>query len=67
MIKQPTHILKIRRLSETSILYLIRYASFILSAGLHQSCTDVCQQANIVGRKIVVYSGLEPATFGLQV
>ena len=36
MIKQPTNILKIRILSETSnILYLIRYASFILSAGLH--------------------------------
>ena len=35
MIKQPTNILKIRILSETSILYLIRYASFILSAGLY--------------------------------
>ena len=34
MIKQPTNILKIRILSETSILYLIRHASFILSAGL---------------------------------
>ena len=57
--------LKIRIFSETNIpvLYLIRYASFILSAGM-------CQQANIqfVGRKIMIHSGLEPlATFGLQV
>ena len=65
MIKQPTNILKIRILSETCILYLIRSASFTLSAGLH--LTDVCQQANIVGRKIVVHNGLELATFGLQV
>ena len=34
MIKQPTNILKIRILSETSIPYLNRQASFILSAGL---------------------------------
>ena len=25
------------------------------------TCKDVCQQAIIVGRKIVAYSGLEPA------
>ena len=30
------------------------------------NCKDVCQQPNIVGRKIVVNSGLKPATFGLQ-
>ena len=26
----------------------------------------MCQQSNIVGRKIVVHSGLERATFGFQ-
>ena len=29
--------------------------------------TDVCQQANIVRRKIVAHSGPDPATFGLQI
>ena len=33
--KQPTNKLKIRILSETSIPYLIRHASFILIVGLH--------------------------------
>ena len=33
--KQPTNILKIRILSETSILYLIRHASVIQFADLH--------------------------------
>ena len=33
--KQPTNKLKIRILSETSILYLIRHALFILIVGLH--------------------------------
>ena len=33
--KQPTIKLKIRILSETSISYLIRHASFILIVGLH--------------------------------
>ena len=32
--KQPTNTLKIRILSETSILYLIRHASVILIVGL---------------------------------
>ena len=32
--KQLTNTLKIRILSETSILYLIRYASIILTVGL---------------------------------
>ena len=35
MIKQPTNKLKIRILSETSILYLIRHASVILTLGLY--------------------------------
>ena len=34
-IKQPTNKLKTRILSETSILYLIRRASFILIVGLY--------------------------------
>ena len=34
-LKQLTNTLKIRILSETSILYLIRYASVILIVGLH--------------------------------
>ena len=34
-LKQLTNTLKIRILSETSILYLIRYASIILIVGLH--------------------------------
>ena len=34
--KQLTNTLKIRLLPETSILYLIRYASIILIVGLHQ-------------------------------
>ena len=34
--KQPTNILKIRILSETGILYLIRHASVIPIAGLDQ-------------------------------
>ena len=34
-LKQITNTLKIRLLSETSILYLIRYASTILIVGLH--------------------------------
>ena len=33
-LKQLTNTLKIRILSETSILYLIRYASIILTVGL---------------------------------
>ena len=33
--KQPTNKLKIRILSETSIPYLIRHASFILIVSLH--------------------------------
>ena len=33
--KQPTNKLKIRILSQTSILYLIRHALVILIAGLH--------------------------------
>ena len=33
--KQPTNNLKLRILSETSIPYLIRHASFILIVGLH--------------------------------
>ena len=33
--KQPTNKLEIRILSETSILYLIRHASFILIVGLN--------------------------------
>ena len=33
--KQPTNKLKIRILSETSILCLTRHASFILIVGLH--------------------------------
>ena len=33
--KQPTNKLKIRILSQTSILYLIRHASVILIVGLH--------------------------------
>ena len=48
-LKQLTNTLKIRILSETSILYLIRYASVILIVG--PVCQDVCKQANIVGRK----------------
>ena len=63
--KQPTNKLKIRILSETSILYLIRHASVILTVGLHL-LRRICQQSNLVGRKIVVHSGLEPATSGLQ-
>ena len=64
--KQPTNKLKIRILSETSIPYLIRHASFILIVRLHMwRC--LCQQANIVWRKIVAHRGLEPATFGFQV
>ena len=53
--KQPTNKLKIKILSETSILYLIRHAPVILTVGLH---LRMCQQANIAGRKIVVHSGL---------
>ena len=41
----------IRILSETSIPYLIRHASFILIVGLHLKRL-LCQQANIVGSKI---------------
>ena len=33
-LKQLTNTLKIRNLSETSILYLIRYVSIILTVGL---------------------------------
>ena len=61
MIKKPTNILKIGILSETSILFTLQ--SFRLRVFI---CKDVCQQANILGRKIVVHSGLEPATFGFQ-
>ena len=64
--KQPTNILKIRILSETSIFDLIRHASVILSAGLYVyrrvSTSEHCWK-----KKIVVHSGLELATFGLQV
>ena len=60
-----TNKLKIRILSETSLLYLIRRASFILIVSLHlKRC--IRQQANIVGRKKGAHSGLEPAAFGLQ-
>ena len=48
-----------------SILYLIRHASVILVVGFHL-LRRLCQQANIFGRKIVVHSGLEPATSGLH-
>ena len=34
-LKQRTNTLKLRIFSETSILYLIRYASIILIVGLH--------------------------------
>ena len=30
------------------------------------NCKYLLQQANIIGRKIVVHMGLEPATFGFQ-
>ena len=60
-IKQPTNKLKIRTLSETSILYFIRPASFIMTVG-PRLWICICQQANIVGRKILAHSGLEPAT-----
>ena len=52
-LKEPTNKIKIRILSETSILYLICHVSVILTVDL---------QANIVGRKIVVHYGVEPAT-----
>ena len=55
----------IKILSETSIPYLIRHASFILSAGIH--LYRRVQTSNIVGRKIVVHGGLELATVRLQV
>ena len=29
-------------------------------------CKNICQQANIVGRKIVAHSGIETAPVGLQ-
>ena len=54
--KQP-----IITLSQTSILYLIRYASVFLIVGIHLK--DLSQQANIVGWKIFPHSGLEAATF----
>ena len=44
---------------------LIRHDPVILTVGLHLLRLR-CQQANIVGRKIVVHGGLEPATFGFQ-
>ena len=65
MIKQPTNKLKIIIPSQTSIPYLIRNTPVILNVGLHLQ-RPRCQQANIVGRKIVAPSGLELTTFGLQ-
>ena len=50
MIKQPTNKLKIKILSQTSILYLIRNASFILIVGLHLKIC-IYQQVNISGSK----------------
>ena len=50
-----------------------QYTLFDLSRFIHSDCgsspvkTMLCQQANIVGRKIVAHRGLEPATFGFQV
>ena len=64
IIKQPTNILKMSILSQTSILYFIRHASFILTVGLILLRRK--QQANIVGREIMAHSGLEPATFVLH-
>ena len=52
-------------LPQTSIPYLIRHAWVTLIVGLHLERAR-CQQADIVGRKIVAHGGLEPATFGLQ-
>ena len=46
-----------------------KYILFDSSHFSHSDCRfspEKCRQANIVGRKIVVQSGLEPATFGLQ-
>ena len=46
------------------MLYLIRHTSVIMTVGLH--LLEVCQQVNIVGRKILAHNGLEPATFGFN-
>ena len=48
-----------------------QYTLFDSSRFSHSDCgvsiwNDVCQQENIVGRKIVANIGLEPATSGLQ-
>ena len=61
--KQPTNKLIIT-LSQTSILYFIRYASVFLIVGIHLK--DLSQQANIVGWKMFTHSGIEPATFGYK-
>ena len=56
MIKQPTNILQISILSETSIPYLIRHASFILSAGLHLyrrvQTSEHCWKKNSGSRRV---------------
>ena len=48
-----------------------QYTLFDSSRFIHSECgssrTDLYKHANIVGRKIVIHGGLEPATFGLQV
>ena len=53
----------------TAYVQIGEYTLFDASYLSHSVCgsKDVCKQANIVGRKIVAYSGLEPGTFRLQI
>ena len=58
--KRPT---KEYCLKQVYSIWFVTLQSFWLCIS---TCKDVCQQANIVRRKIVVQIGLEPATSGLQ-